>query len=50
VSEQFPEIHQFLGACFHQDWAVEHEAVEQVIDAFLADSDSEDLVIFRREI
>ena len=50
MNKEFPELHQFLGAYFHQDWTVEHETAEQVIDAFLADSDSEDLVIVRREI
>jgi len=50
MNKKFPELHQFLGAYFHQDWTVEHETAEQVIDAFLADSDVEDLVIVRREI
>lgn len=50
MNEQFPELHQFFGACFHQDWTVEHETPEHVIDAFLADADSEDLISVRREI
>jgi len=50
MNKQFPELHQFLGAYFHQDWMVEHETAEQVIDAFLADSDLEDLVAIRGEI
>ncbi|MGF6111661.1 hypothetical protein HKK52_18005 [Pseudomonas sp. ADAK2] len=50
MNKTFPELHQFFGAYFHQDWTVEHETAEQVIDAFLADSDSEDLTIVRGEI
>jgi hypothetical protein len=50
MNRKFPELHQFLGAYFHQDWTVEHETAEQVVEAFLADSDPEDLVLVRREI
>ncbi|MFU2330434.1 contact-dependent growth inhibition system immunity protein [Pseudomonas sp. NFX98] len=50
MSKEFPEIHDFFGAYFHQDWAVEHDTAEQVIDSFLADSDPEDLVKVQHEL
>jgi hypothetical protein len=50
MSRDFPELHDFFGAYFHQDWTVEYDTAEQVIDAFLADSDSEDLMTARQEL
>ncbi|POA27311.1 MULTISPECIES: contact-dependent growth inhibition system immunity protein [unclassified Pseudomonas] len=44
------QLHDFFGAYFHQDWTLEYEAPEQVIDAFLADSDPEDLMLVRQEL
>jgi len=50
MNEEFPELHDFFGAYFHQDWTVEHETAEQVIDAFLTESDQQILVIVQKEI
>ena len=50
MSRDFPELHDFFGAYFHQDWTVEHDTAEKVIDAFLAESDFEDLVAVQREL
>ena len=50
MSKEFPEVHDFFGAHFHQDWTVEHDTAEQVIDAFLIDSDPEDLRRVRQEL
>ncbi|RON17412.1 contact-dependent growth inhibition system immunity protein [Pseudomonas frederiksbergensis] len=50
MSREFPELHDFFGAYFHQDWTVEHDTAEQVIDAFLADSDPGDLRVVRQEL
>jgi hypothetical protein len=50
MSRDFPELHDFLGAYFHQDWAVEYDTAEHVIDAFLAESDAEDLLSVRQEL
>jgi hypothetical protein len=33
------ELHDFFGAHFHQDWMTEHESAEEVITAFLTESD-----------
>jgi hypothetical protein len=33
-----PQLHQFLGAYFHQDWAVDRRDWEAVVDDFVADS------------
>ncbi|VVN68070.1 contact-dependent growth inhibition system immunity protein [Pseudomonas fluorescens] len=44
------ELHDFFGAYFHQDWVTEYGAAEQVIDAFLADSDPEDLKLVQQEL
>ena len=50
MSRDFPELHDFFGAYFHQDWTVEHDTAEQVIDAFLAESDFEDLMTAWKEL
>ncbi len=34
----YPQLRQFLGAYFHQDWAVDCQGWEEVVDDFLADS------------
>jgi CdiI immunity protein len=34
----FPQLRQFLGGYFHQDWVVEHATWEEVVDDFIADS------------
>ena len=34
MNKELPELHDFFGAYFHQDWTVEHGTAEQVIDAF----------------
>ena len=37
-------------AYFHQDWNVEHETADQVIEAFLNEFASEDLKLVRQEL
>jgi hypothetical protein len=34
----FPQLRQFLGGYFHQDWVVEHGTWEEVVDDFIAES------------
>lgn len=50
MSDSFHELHDFFGAYFHQDWPAEHETAEQVLDAFLAESDAEVLRAVRQEL
>ena len=50
MNKELPELHDFFGAYFHQDWTVEHGTAEQVIDAFLADADPGDLMLVRDEL
>ncbi|QVW23802.1 hypothetical protein KJF94_28885 [Pseudomonas hormoni] len=50
MNREFSELHDFFGAYFHQDWMVEHDSAEEVIDTFLADSDPEDLKLVRQEL
>jgi hypothetical protein len=50
MNRQFPELHDFFGAYFHQDWLVEHDSAEQVLDSFLTESHIEDLMVVRIEL
>jgi hypothetical protein len=33
-----PQLHQFLGGYFHQDWALDRESWEPVVDEFVSES------------
>ncbi len=33
-----PQLHQFLGAYFHQDWVVDRQGWPPVVDEFVAES------------
>nr|BFE93814.1 hypothetical protein GCM10020185_43500 [Pseudomonas brassicacearum subsp. brassicacearum] len=50
MNTEFPELHDFFGAYFHQDWSAEHESAEQVLEAFLAESDVEILKAVQQEL
>ncbi|WP_095196541.1 contact-dependent growth inhibition system immunity protein [Pseudomonas sp. Irchel 3A7] len=50
MNSEFPELHDFFGAYFHQDWTAEHQTSEQVIDAFLTDSGSLEVRNVRQEL
>ena len=50
MSREFPELHEFFGAYFHQDWLDEHETAEQVLDSFLTESHIDDLMVVQKEL
>ncbi|MFP6833207.1 hypothetical protein PS619_03955 [Pseudomonas fluorescens] len=50
MNNDFPEAQDFFGAYFHQDWLVEHDTADQVIDEFLRTADKEVLVLVRSEL
>jgi hypothetical protein len=50
MNVEFPELHDFFGAYFHQDWLVEHETAEQVLDSFLTESHVDDLIVVLKEL
>ncbi|MDR6927986.1 MULTISPECIES: contact-dependent growth inhibition system immunity protein [Pseudomonas] len=50
MNREFPELHDFFGAYFHQDWLVEHDTAEQVLDSFLTESHIDDLMVVRKEL
>ncbi len=43
LSEQFPDLEQFFGAYFHQDWMDFDEAAETVIERFVNDATQDEL-------
>jgi hypothetical protein len=50
MNNNFPESQVFFGAYFHQDWLMEHDTADQVIDDFLKSSDKEILISVRSEL
>ncbi|MBV4496783.1 hypothetical protein HU715_015610 [Pseudomonas sp. SWRI12] len=50
MNKELPELHDFFGAYFHQDWSAEHESAEQVLEAFLAESGVEILKTVQQEL
>lgn len=50
IAECMSVLHEFFGANFHQDWIVEHDTAEQVIDYFATHSAPEDLSLVCKEI
>ncbi|MBV4550054.1 hypothetical protein HU742_002700 [Pseudomonas sp. SWRI102] len=50
MNTKFEELHDFFGAYFHQDWTIEHESAEEVISAFLTESDIDVLRLVQQEI
>lgn len=50
VIAKFTELHNFFGSYFHQDWTVEYETAEQILDAFLTESHINELMKVQREL
>ena len=50
MNQDFPEIHDFFGSYFHQDWRDEHETADQVINDFLQTSDKGTPRLVRNEL
>ena len=50
MNRDFPEIHDFFGSCFHQEWREEHDTADQVVNDFLQTSDMETLLLVRNEL
>lgn len=50
MNQDFPEIHDFFGSCFHQEWREEHDTADQVVNDFLQTSDMETLLLVRNEL
>lgn len=50
MKEQYPELFQFLAGYFHQDWTCEHEAEDDVIRQFIADSTPETVSQVKSEL
>ncbi|WP_166224779.1 contact-dependent growth inhibition system immunity protein [Pseudomonas atagonensis] len=50
MNNAFPEAQDFFGAYFHQDWLLEHDTADQVIDDFLRNSDKSVLILVHSEL
>ncbi|MCF5071669.1 hypothetical protein GIW70_26235 [Pseudomonas syringae] len=50
MNKEFPNLHDFFGAYFHQDWTAEHDTAEQVIESFRRESEQNDRLMVREEL
>lgn len=48
--QEFPALSNFLGAYFHQDWAVEHGSPEAVVAYFLDHESDAEIAKVRGEL
>jgi hypothetical protein len=38
MRDRYPELHQFFGGYYHQDWRMDHSTTEAVLHSFIGDS------------
>lgn len=50
MNHEFPELHDFFGAYFHQDWLIEYDTPDKVIADFLQTSDPEIILLVCEEL
>ncbi len=49
-NDEFPRLHQFLGAYFHEDWMCESESADDIIRLYLSDSSDSAICSVKQEI
>lgn len=50
MNEKFPQLHYFFGSYYNQDWTVEYDTPEQVLNAFVNESAASDRKLVRQEL
>jgi hypothetical protein len=45
-----PELHQFFGGSFHQDWTLDHETADDVVQAFVAEATPHERLMVARAL
>lgn len=50
TKDSFPELFQFLGAYFHQDWMCESDLADDIIKSFTTDSEAAIILDVAKEI
>ncbi|MHB0969999.1 MAG: contact-dependent growth inhibition system immunity protein [Thermoanaerobaculia bacterium] len=46
----YPQLHQFFGAYFHQDWMLDDATVEEVIERFISENPRSAIVETQHEL
>lgn len=49
-SAAFPQLHQLLGAYFHQDWAADGQGWETVVDDFIRETPGSAVAVAAAEL
>jgi hypothetical protein len=50
MNHELPELHDFFGAYFHQDWLIEYDTPDKIIADFLQTSDPEIILSVCKEL
>ncbi|MDL5601634.1 contact-dependent growth inhibition system immunity protein [Bacillus subtilis] len=50
MNKDLPELHDFFGAYFHQDWMMEHDSADLVLTSFLDEAGEAELILIRNEL
>lgn len=50
AGERYPSLHQFLAGWFHEDWAVDDDSWEHVVDAYVGESPRASVAATRAEL
>lgn len=50
MATAYPHLSQFFGGYFHQDWPVDNDSWEGVVDGFVADSTGESIDVTAAEL
>ncbi|MFJ5257175.1 contact-dependent growth inhibition system immunity protein [Pseudomonas sp. NPDC088414] len=50
MNHELPELHDFFGAYFHQDWLIEYDTPDEIIADFLQTSDPEIILSVCKEL
>ncbi|PCR93056.1 hypothetical protein CP336_28885 [Pseudomonas fluorescens] len=50
MNKDLPELHDFFGAYFHQDWMMEHDSADLVLTNFLDEAGETELILIRNDL
>ena len=50
MRDRYPELHQFLGGYYHQDWTLDYSTPDAALRSFIGDSDPDERAIVSTQL